>query len=333
MRAGRPAHPGCTWFSVLGSWFSVRDARAPRGHVVLGSRFLVLGSGRPRSQGARGSRFLVLGSRFGTPAHPGTLSAVAPQGLPGAQRGLQPAVSVCGRDARAPRDALRRSPAGASRCSARASARSLRMRAGRPRTQGRTCFQSCCTALSAVAPQGLPGAQRGLQPAVSVCGRDARAPRDTLRRSPAGASTCSARASARSLRMRARTPAHPGCTWFSVPGSWFSVRDARAPRGHVVLGSRFLVLGSGRPRTQGARGSRFSVLGSRFLVLGSWFLVPGSWFSIRDARTPRDTLRRSPAGASTCSARASARSLRLLPHPFATCSRRNCANTIRPVCV
>jgi len=97
MRAGRPAHPGCTWFSVPGSWFSVRDARAPRGHVVLGSWFLVLGSGRPRSQGARGSRFLVLGSRFGTPALPGTLSAVAPQGLPRAQRGLQPAVSACGR--------------------------------------------------------------------------------------------------------------------------------------------------------------------------------------------------------------------------------------------
>jgi hypothetical protein len=177
MRARTPAHPGCTWFSVPGSWFSVRDARAPRGHVVLGSRFLVLGSWFL----VPGSWFLVLGSRFGTPAHPGTLSAVAPQGLPRAQRGLQPAVSACG-------------------------------------------------------------------------------------------------------------------------------RDARAPRGHVVLGSWFLVLGS-----------RFS--------------VPGSWFSVRDARAPRDTLRRSPAGASTCSARASARSLRLLPHPFATCSRRNCANTIRPVCV
>ena len=184
MRAGRPAHPGCTWFSVLGSWFSVRDARAPRGHVVLGSRFLVLGSGRPRSQGARGSRFLVPGSRFGTPAHPGTLSAVAPQGLPGAQRGLQPAVSVCGRDARAPRDALRRSPAGASRCSARASARSLRMRARRPRS-----WQA-------------PGSR--------TCGRDARAPRDALRHSPAGASRCSARASARSLRMRAGRPRSQG---------------------------------------------------------------------------------------------------------------------------
>ena len=167
------------------------------------------------------------------------------------------------------------------------------------------------------------------------------------------------------LGSRFGTPALPGGTWFSVPGSWFSVRDARAPRdaqdcayaggdaraprGHVVLGSWFLVLGSGRPRsqgraglrvcgrgrprTQGACGSRFLVLGSRFLVLGSWFLVPGSWFSVRDARAPRDALRRSPAGASTCSARASARSLRLHPHPFATCSRRNCANTIRPVWV
>jgi hypothetical protein len=39
--------------------------------------------------------------RAGTPAHPG-LYAQAPPGLPGAQRGLQPAVSAYGRDARAP---------------------------------------------------------------------------------------------------------------------------------------------------------------------------------------------------------------------------------------
>jgi len=73
----------------------------------------------------------------------------------------------------------------------------------------------------------------------------------------------------------------------------------------VVLGSRFLVLGSGRPRSQGARGSRFSVLGSRFgtsahpggtwfsvlgswfSVLGSWFLVLGSWFLVLDSGRPR----------------------------------------------
>jgi hypothetical protein len=227
MRAGRPAHPGCTWFSVLGSWFSVRDARAPRMHVVLGSRFLVLGSGRPRSQGARGSRFLVLGSRFGTPALPGTLSAVAPQGLPRAQRGLQPAVSACGR--------------------------------GRPRTQD----------------------ARGSQFLV--------------------------------LGSRFGTPALPGGTWFSVLGSWFSVRDARAPRGHVVLGSRFLVLGSW------------------FLVPGSWFLVPGSRFgtpahpgtlsAVAPQGLPRAQRGLQPAVSS------------LPPHPFATCSRRNCANTIRPVWV
>jgi hypothetical protein len=210
--------------------------------------------------------------------------------------------------------------------------RFLVLGSGRPRSQGARGSRFSVLG-SRFGTSAHPGGTWFSVPGSWFSVRDARAPRDALRRSPAGASTCSARASARSLRMRARTPAHPGCTWFSVPGSWFSVRDARAPRGHVVLGSRFLVLGSGRPRTQGARGSRFSVLGSRFLVLGSWFLVPGSWFSIRDARAPRDTLRRSPAGASTCSARASARSLRLLPHPFATCSRRNCANTIRPVCV
>jgi hypothetical protein len=195
--------------------------------VVLGSRFLVLGSGRPRSQGARGSRFLVLGSRFGTPALPGTLSAVAPQGLPRAQRGLQPAVSACGR--------------------------------GRPRTQD----------------------ARGSQFLV--------------------------------LGSRFGTPALPGGTWFSVLGSWFSVRDARAPRGHVVLGSRFLVLGSW-----------FLVPGSWFLVLGSRFGTPahpGTLSAVAPQGLPRAQRGLQPAVSS------------LPPHPFATCSRRNCANTIRPVWV
>jgi hypothetical protein len=241
MRAGRPAHPGCMWFSVPGSWFSVRDARAPRRHVVLGSWFLVLGSGCPHSWYAPGSR-------------------------------------TCGRDARTPGTRRGRAHAGgdarAPRMHVVLGSWFLVLGSGRPRTQ-----DACGSRFL------VPGSRFG-------------------------------------------TPAHPACAGLRVCG-----RDARAPRGHVVLGSWFLVLGSGRPRTQGARGSRFSVLGSRFLVLGSWFLVPGSWFSIRDARTPRDTLRRSPAGASTCSARASARSLRLHPHPFATCSRRNCANTIRPVWV
>ena len=192
-----PAHPGCTWFSVPGSWFSVRDARAPRGHVVLGSRFLVLGSGRPRTQGARGSRFSVLGSRF----------------LVLGSWFLVPGSWFSIRDARTPRDTLRRSPAGASTCSARASARSLRMRAGRPRSQGRSGLRVC--------GRGRPRTQ-------GACGSRFLVPGS-----------------------RFGTPAHPGGTWFSVLGSWFSVRDARAPRGHVVLGSWFLVLGSGRPRTQG----------------------------------------------------------------------------------
>ena len=151
MRAGTPAHPGCMWFSVPGSWFSVRDARAPGMRRIARMR-----AGRPRTQGARGSRFLVPGSRFGTPAHPGTR---------------------------------------------------------------------------------------------------------------------------RIARMRAGTPAHPGGMWFSVPGSWFSVRDARAPRGHVVLGSRF-----GTPAHPG--GTWFSVLGSWFSVLGSWFLVLGSWFLVLDSGRP-----------------------------------------------
>ena len=121
------------------------------------------------------------------------------------------------------------------------------------------------------------------------------------------------------------TPALPGGAGFTLaarrsmpkPGRGFQVlsegfspqsphagEDARAPRMHVVLSSWFLVLGSGRPRSQGARGSRFSVLGSRFgtsahpggtwfsvlgswfSVLGSWFLVLGSWFLVLDSGRP-----------------------------------------------
>jgi hypothetical protein len=84
------------------------------------------------------------------------------------------------------------------------------------------------------------------------------------------------------------TPAHPACAGLRVCG-----RDARAPRGHVVLGSWFLVLGSGRPRTQGRAGLRVcgrgrprtqGARGSRFLVLGSRFGTPAppgcAWFSV-----------------------------------------------------
>ena len=269
MRAGRPRTQGRAGLRVCG-----RDARAPRdaqdcayaGETPAhpGTRRIArMRARRPRTQGRAGLRVCgrdarapgtlrIARMRAGTPAHPARSGLrVCGRGRPRTQgrSGLRvcgrerprswhaPGSRTCGRDARAPGTRRGRAHAG-----------------GTPALPG---------TLSAIAPQGLPGAQRGLQPAVSACGRDARAPRDALRRSPAGASRCSARASARSLRMRAGRPAHPGCTWFSVPGSWFSVRDACAPRGHVVLGSWFLVLGSGRPRT-------------RHVVLGSWFLVLGS---------------------------------------------------------
>ena len=88
------------------------------------------------------------------------------------------------------------------------------------RVPRRRVVRLCCPALHAQAPQGLPGAQRGLQPAVSACGRGrprskaqgvwARRLRSqeargsivlpgARRPSPAGASRRSARASARSL--------------------------------------------------------------------------------------------------------------------------------------
>jgi len=74
-----------------------------------------------------------------------------------------------GRDARAPRT-RRPCPAGASQCSARASARSLRTQARRPRPIQMGARASGAQAgetpalpgLDALAPPGLPGAQRGL---------------------------------------------------------------------------------------------------------------------------------------------------------------------------
>jgi hypothetical protein len=163
--------------------------------VVLGSRFLVLGSGRPRSQGARGSRFSVLGSRFGTSA------------LPGGTWFSVPGSWFSVRDARAP-----------------GTRRIARMRARRPRTQ-----DACGSRFL------VPGSRFG---------------------TPAHPGTL------RIARMRAGTPAHPGGMWFSVPGSWFSVRDARTPgtrRGRAHAGGTPALLAragaahmrAGRPRTQG----------------------------------------------------------------------------------
>ena len=231
------------------------------------------------------------------------------------------------------------------------------MRARRPRTQG-ACGSRFLVPGSRFGTPALP-ACAGLR----VCGRDARAPRmhvvlgswflvlgsgrphSWYAQDCAHAGGTPAHPTSRRDRVHAGgTPAHPGCTWFSVPGSWFSVRDARTPGTRRIARMR-----ARRPRTQGACGSRFLVL--------------GSWFSVRDARAPRmhvvlryrrdDTglmpggfrviwsivlrtlcplipLPPSPTRGEGGAGRPGAP---LTPHPFATCSRRNCANTIRPVWV
>ncbi len=92
----------------------------------------------------------------------------------------------------------------------------------------------------------------------------------------------------RIARMRAGTPAHPGTRRIArmrarrprtrhAQDCAYAGVDARAPRRHVVLGSWFLVLGSGCPRTQEACGSRFLVPGSRF---GTPAHPGGAWFSV-----------------------------------------------------
>jgi hypothetical protein len=64
MRAGTPAHPGGMWFSVPGSWFSVRDARAPRD-----AQDCAYAGETPAHPGT----LRIARMRAGTPAHPGTL--------------------------------------------------------------------------------------------------------------------------------------------------------------------------------------------------------------------------------------------------------------------
>ena len=225
MRAGTPAHPGRAWF----------------GH----SAFAACGRGRPRSQVARGAliplsphaggdacaprtcvvrSFRLRRTRAGTPALPGrawcahSAFAAHGRGRPRSQdaRGtLIPPSLHAGEDARAPRTCVVRS------------FRLRRRRAGTPALPGRTW---CGHSAFAACGRGRPHSQdaRGsVIPHSPHAGEDARAPRSHVVRS------------FRFLRMRAGTPALPGCTWF----------------GH----SAFAACGRGRPRSQVARGSVISL--------------------------------------------------------------------------
>jgi hypothetical protein len=132
MRAGTPAHPGRTWFThaahMLPIALSGENARSPAGASTHSGR----ASARTRNAAPAQAGF-ALHSR-----------GLGPHGWRGIADLLltlhQPAVSACGR--------------------------------GRPRTQdarGSLMLPTCCPLLSAVrtpeAPQGLPRAQGGLQPA------------------------------------------------------------------------------------------------------------------------------------------------------------------------
>jgi hypothetical protein len=243
VRAGTPALPGCTWF----------------GH----SAFAACGRGRPRSQVARGSvispsphagedaraprsrvvrSFRLRRTRAGTPALPGctwfghSAFAACGRGRPRSQvaRGsVIPPSPHAGGDARAPRTCVVRSFC--LRC----------VRAGTPVHQGRAWFGHSAFAARG---RGRPRSQvaRGsVIPPSLRAGGDARAPRTRVVRS------------FRFRRMRARTPALPGCTWF----------------GH----SAFAACGRGRPRSQDVRGA----------------LIPPSPHAGGDARAPRTCVVRS----------------------------------------
>jgi len=221
VRAGTPAHPGCTWFGH--SAFAACGRGRPRSQVARGSVISPSphagGDARaPRSRVVRSFRFRRMRAR--TPALPGCTwfghfaFAACGRGRPCtkiARGSVIPLSPRAGADARAPRSHGVRS------------FRRLRVRARMPALPGRTGFGH--SAVSACG-RGRPRSQvaRGsVIPPSPRAGADARAPR-----------TCVVR-SFRLRRTRAGTPAHPGRAWCAH--------------------SAFAACGRGRPRTQVARGS------------------------------------------------------------------------------
>jgi hypothetical protein len=299
VRAGTPALPGCTWcahsaFAACGrgrprtqdvrgalippSPHAGGDARAPRLHVVRSFRFRRM--------------------RAGTPAHPGrawcahSAFAACGRGRPHSQdaRGsVIPHSPHAGEDARAPRSHVVRS------------FRLRRMRARTPALPGCTWFGHF--AFSACG-RGRPRSQvaRGsVIPPSLRAGGDARAPRTRVVRS------------FRFRRMRAGTPALPGCTWCAhsafaacgrgrpctkvargsvIPLSPHAGGDARAPRLHVVRSFRLRCVRAGTPALPGRTWFGHSAFAAHGRgrprtqdVRGA--LIPPSPHAGEDARTPR----------------------------------------------
>jgi hypothetical protein len=215
MRARTPALPGCTWFGHFAFAACGRGrpcTKVARGSVIPLSPHAGGDARAPRLHVVRSFRLRCV--RAGTPVHPGRAwfghfaFAACGRGRPRSQvaRGsVIPPSPHAGGDARAPRTCVVRSFC--LRC----------VRAGTPAHPGRAW---CAHSAFAACGRGRPRSQdvRGALILPSLrAGGDARAPRLHVVRS------------FRLRRMRAGTPALPGGTWFSVPGSWFSVRDARAP--------------------------------------------------------------------------------------------------------
>jgi hypothetical protein len=299
VRAGTPALPGCTWCAH--------------------SAFAACGRGRLRSQDVRGAlippsphaggdacaprtcvvrSFRLRRTRAGTPALPGctwfghSAFAACGRGRPRSQvaRGsVIPPSPHAGADARAPRLHVVRS------------FRLRRMRARTPVHQGRAWFGHSAFAARG---RGRPRSQvaRGsVIPPSLRAGGDARAPRLHVVRS------------FRLRRMRARTPALPGCTWFGhsafaacgrgrpctkvargsvIPLSPHAGGDARAPRLHVVRSFRLRRMRARTPVHQGRAWFGHSAFAARGrgrprsqVARGS--VIPPSLRAGGDARAPR----------------------------------------------
>jgi hypothetical protein len=299
MRAGTPALPGRAWCAH--SAFAARGRGRPRTQDVRGA--LILPSLRAGGD-ARAPRTCVVRSfclrcvRAGTPALPGctwfghSAFAACGRGRPRSQvaRGsvIPPSLHTGG-DARAPRTCVVRSFC--LRC----------VRAGTPALPGCTWFgHSAFAACGRGRPRSQVARGSVIPPSLHT-GGDARAPR-----------TCVVR-SFRLRRMRARTPALPGRTWFShsafaargrgrpctqvARGSVISLSphaggDARAPRLHVVRSFRLRCTRAGTPAFPGCTWfghSAFAVHGRGRPrtqdVRGA--LIPPSPHAGGDARAPR----------------------------------------------
>jgi hypothetical protein len=242
--------------------------------------------------------------RAGTPALPGrawfghSAFAACGRGRPRSQvaRGsVIPPSPHAGADARAPRSHVVRS------------FRLRRMRAGTPAHPGRAWFGHSAFAARGRGRPRTQVARGSVIPPSLRAGGDARAPRSQVVRS------------FRFLRMRARTPAHPGRAWCAhsafaargrgrprtqdahgsvIPLSPRAGGDARAPRSHMVRSFRFLRTRAGTPAHPGRTWFGHSAFAARGRgrprsQVARGAVIPLSPHAGGDARAPRSRVVRS----------------------------------------